>query len=77
MLALQAEASRLDADTLDTLILQEVVEDTQSIGAATDTGDHFVRQPPLRFEYLCPGFPADDRLNIAYHHRIGVRAGNR
>ena len=38
-------------------------------------GDEAVGQPALRLEHLRPRLVADHALEVAHHHRIGMRAG--
>jgi hypothetical protein len=42
-----------------------------------DTGDAGGGQAALRVEDLCPRLAADDRLQLAHHRRVRMRAGHR
>ncbi|MCB1398334.1 MAG: hypothetical protein KDJ98_20660, partial [Rhodobacteraceae bacterium] len=71
-------AAGLDADDPHAGIIEERVEQTHRIRPATDSRDDRVGQTALAFLLfqLPAGFLADDRLEIAHHRRIGVRAGH-
>ena len=47
------------------------------IGAAADAGDQGIRQPAFGLLHLHPRLVADHRLEVAHHHRIRVRTGDR
>ena len=66
----------LDAEHRDRGIVEEGVEQAHGIGAAADRGDQRIRQPALGLLHLRLGLLADHRLEVAHHHRIGVRAGD-
>ena len=72
----QPVARRLDAENLDTGIIEERMKQSQRIGAAADTGDQRVRGAAFGFLHLRPGLDADHRLEVTHHHRIGMRAGH-
>ena len=46
------------------------------IRAAADAGNQRIRQPPLGCEHLLARLAADDRLEVAHHHRVRVRPGD-
>ena len=46
------------------------------VGAAADAGDQRIRQAALGGLHLRAGLDADHRLEVAHHHRIGMRARN-
>jgi hypothetical protein len=70
-----AMAGRLDADQAHALVGQERMEQADGVGTAADAGDHRVGKTSFDLEDLLAGFGPDHRLEVADHHRIGVRAG--
>ena len=52
------------------------MEQADGVGAAADAGDQRVGQAAFGFQHLFARFFADDRLKVAHHGRIGVRAGD-
>ncbi len=50
---------------------------THRVGAAADAGDQRIRQPALGLLHLFARLDADNGLEIAHHHRIGMRARHR
>ena len=69
-------AGGLDAVDFDALVVEEGVEQAHGIGAAADAGDERIRQPAFGGHHLLAGLAADHRLEVAHHHRIGVRPGD-
>ena len=57
-------------------VCQEGMEQAHCIGAAADTGHQRIRQLVGLVQALGPGLPADDALEVAHQHRVGVRAGH-
>ncbi len=53
------------------------MEEAHGVRAAADAGDQHVGQPALGLLHLLARFLADDRLEVAHHRRIGVRARHR
>ena len=53
------------------------MEQPHRVGAAADAGDQRIGQPAFGLLHLLAGLVADDRLEIAHHRRIGMRAGDR
>ena len=53
------------------------MEQAHGVGAAADAGDQRIRQPAFGLQHLLARLAADDRLEIAHHGRIGMRAGHR
>ena len=58
------------------VVVDEGKEQSHRIGAAADTGHQEVRQTIFQFLALRFGFVADDPLEIAHQHGIGMRAGD-
>ncbi len=71
------QARRLDPHHAHPGILEKRMEQPHGIGAAADTGQQQVGEPPFGFEELGARLAADHRLEIAHQHRVGVRAGHR
>ncbi len=72
-----AVAAGLDTDHLHARLVEERMEQPHRIRAAADAGDQGVGQPALGLLQLRAGLVADDRLEVAHHRRIGMRAGDR
>ena len=53
------------------------MEQADGVGAAADAGDQRVGQAAFGLQHLLARFAADDRLEIAHHGRIGMRARRR
>src|SRR5579863_2803200 len=66
-------AGSLDAENLDRGIVEEGVKQPHRIGAAADAGHKRVRQAAFGLLQLRAGLNPDHRLEIAHHHRIGMR----
>src|SRR5450759_2738730 len=73
----KAVARRLDADQAHAIDRDIVIKNTHRIGAATDAGDYRIGLAPGELRHLLQAFLADHRLEIAYHHRVRVRPGDR
>ena len=58
-------------------VFEQRVEEPHRVRAAADAGDGDGRQPPLGLEELVARLGADHRLEVAHHHRVGVRADDR
>lgn len=71
--AIQAVAGRLDADQLHRLLQEVIIEDAHGVGAAADASDDDIRLAPRQLRHLHAALLADDRLEVAHHHRIGMR----
>ena len=65
----------LVADQSHVFVVDERMEDTDRVRAATDTRDHRVGQPAGRAQDLLTGLETDNPLEIADHHRERVRSG--
>ena len=75
--AIQTFARGFDTDHPHAVILKEGMEQAHGVGAATNTGDQAVGQATFTGQHLRSGFPANHRLKLADHGRIGVRSGDR
>ena len=53
------------------------MEQAHRVGAAADAGDQRIRQTAFGLLHLLARLVADDALEIAHHHRIGMRARDR
>ena len=53
------------------------MEQAHGVGAAAHRRHQHVRQPAFLLVQLRLGLGADDRLEVAHHRRVGVRAGHR
>lgn len=73
----QPVTRRLDAEDFDRGIVQEGMKQPDRVGAAADTGDQRIRQAAFGLLHLRPGLLADDALEVAHHHRIGMRPRDR
>ena len=70
----QPVAGGFDPEYFDTGIVEKRMKQSDGIGAAADAGDQRIRQPAFGLLHLGAGLDADDRLEVAHHHRIGMRA---
>ncbi len=70
-------AGGFDADQADAVDIDVGIEDAHRVGATADAGDHRIRLAAGHFRHLDQAFLADDLLEIAHQHRVGVRAGDR
>ena len=71
---LDALAARLHADQPDVRIVEEGNEKPDGVGAAANAGDGVAGQGSRRLQHLLARLAADHRLEVAHHHRVGVRA---
>jgi hypothetical protein len=69
-----AVAAGLDPDDRHLRVIEERMEQPHGVRAAADAGDQRVGQAALRLQHLLARLLADDRLEIAHHGRIGMRA---
>src|SRR5438132_11547043 len=69
-------STSLDSDQLDLLVLQELVKDTNGVGAAADTGDHCGWKLAFSFKNLRAGLAANHGMKIAHHGGIRMSAQN-
>src|SRR5579883_628358 len=58
------------ADQLHFGIVGKGMEEANSVTAPAHAGDSVIRQTSLQLENLRSRFDADDRLQIAYNHRV-------
>src|SRR5436190_17896618 len=66
-----------DAYELNMRGVSEMIKDTNSIAATTNTGNKHVWQASLLRQYLFASFFPDDRLKIAHNTWIWMWANNR
>jgi hypothetical protein len=69
--------TRFDADQSHGSILDERIKHTGCIAATSHASHHGVREPTERAQALLAAFFADHALEIANHHRKGMRADDR
>src|SRR5438093_621965 len=69
-----AAPAGLYADQADRLVLQHLVEESDRIRSAADAGHGGIRQPSSALAELSERLAPDDRLKVAHHHRIRMRA---
>src|SRR5689334_21658858 len=69
-----AAAARFDADEFYRCVSDEGMEDADGFRAPADTGDHGVGETAFRLEDLAAGLSADHLMEVAHHHRVGVRS---
>ncbi len=74
---IETVSARLDAVDLDVLVVEEWVKETDGVRAATDAGDEGIGQFAFGLHDLLAHLTADDRLEVAHHLRIGMRARRR
>src|SRR5829696_7611804 len=60
----EAVPGRLDAVDLDVAVVEEGMEEADSIGAAADGGDERIRQAAFLSQHLLAGLAANDALEI-------------
>ena len=77
VLAVEAFPRRLDPDESDSWLADEPGEQTDGVGATTDTRDGDVRQPSLDLAHLGRGLVPDDPLEVAHEGRVRVRPDRR
>ena len=69
-----AFATRLDANHADGFVIKERVEEADGIAAAAHAGDEQMGEATFAGEHLTAGLVADDTVEVAHHHRVGMRA---
>ena len=72
LVAVDARSAGLDADQLHRVVRHERVEQADGVAAAADARDRVVGQPPRRLHELLSRLAADDRLEVADQHGVGV-----
>src|SRR5207248_2977814 len=70
-------AARLDADEPDLFVVHERVEHAERVAAAADARDNRMRQATGELDDLRASLPADHRLELADHQRVGMRPEDR
>src|SRR5207249_11488007 len=69
--------SRLYPGDADATVADERMEEADGVGTAPHTGDQHVGQAPDHLARLTACFFSDDGVEVAHHHRIGMRAERR
>ena len=64
----------LTADQLYLLVFNEVIEGTDGIGTAAYTSQHGIRKPAFLLNHLRLDLFGDNRLEISYDGREGMRS---
>ena len=72
-----AVARGFGADQLDLAVVEKRMEDADRVRAAADAGRDRIGQAPVLIEHLRARLAADDRIEVAHHHRIRMRPGDR
>src|ERR1700674_1351603 len=72
-----ALARCLHADQLDALVREIGIKDAHRVRAAADAGDDHVRLAADHFRHLLQALATDHALEIANHHRVGMRSRDR
>mmetsp|Transcript_59253 Transcript_59253/g.139760 ORF Transcript_59253/g.139760 Transcript_59253/m.139760 type:complete len:374 (+) Transcript_59253:221-1342(+) len=65
-----------DADQAHLIMGDVRVEDADGVAAAAHAGEHGVGLAARHLGHLHQALVADDALEVAHHHRVGVRAGH-
>ncbi|MCY1389713.1 hypothetical protein D9M71_45150 [compost metagenome] len=73
---LDAITGRFNADDLDTLVVQERMEQAHGVGATANARHQAVRQATFLGLQLLAGFLADHGLEVTDHRRVRVRTGH-
>src|SRR5215472_6454902 len=71
-----AAAARLHADQLHPFVLDELVEDPDSVRASSHAGDDGLGHLAFSFQNLRAGLAADDGMKVTDHGGIGMSAQN-
>ena len=66
--------ARLDPHHAHRLVVEEREEEADRVRSPADARHEHVREPAFLLQHLGPRLAADHRLEVAHHHRIGVRA---
>ena len=74
---LDAVAAGLNTDHCDPSLVEKGMEQAHRVRAAADAGDQRVGEAAFGLFELHPRLVPDDRLEVAHHHRVGVRPGDR
>ena len=70
----QAPAAGLQADQPHVLVGNEGMEGAHGVAAAADAGQDIIGQAAFGLQHLGAGLAADDGLEVAHHHGVGVGA---
>ena len=70
-------AAGLDTDHCHPRLVEKGMEQAHRVRAAADAGDQRVGEAAFGLFELHPRLVPDDRLEVAHHHRVGVRPGDR
>ena len=76
LIAFKTKAARFYADDPNVGVIQEWVEQAQSVGATADASHQRVRQATFAFQHLLLSLRSDNGLEIADHSRVGVWSGS-
>jgi len=71
-----ATAAGFDADHFDARVAEKLIKEPDRIRTAPDASEKMCRQAFFCGEDLFAGFAADDRLKIAHHRGVRMRAKN-
>jgi hypothetical protein len=69
-----AVAAGFDAGHAHAFVIEEGMEEADRVAAAADAGDEQIGQALLALQDLAAGLDADHAVEIAHHHREGMRA---
>src|SRR5216684_4157141 len=72
-----AAATRFDADQPYRFVADEGVEQADGVAASADASESGIREAAFAPQNFRAGFEADHAMEIAHHHRIGMRAKRR
>ena len=67
-------ACRFASDELHIFIVYKVIKSSNSVGSASNTCQHRIRQPSFLFQHLCLDFPGNHRLKITHDSRERMRS---
>src|SRR5579862_1379516 len=72
-----AATAGLDTDQSYALVIDKRMKHPDGIAASADAGEDRIREPVLVFQNLPARLLADDAMEIANHHGIGMRTERR
>ena len=73
----RAAPAGLDAEHLHAGVGEKVVEQPDGVAAAAHAGHQIIGQPPRLRQNLGTRLAADHAMELAHHHRVGMRAEHR